>query len=80
VSAGISTIGAGNVSETGVSVEDGIAVVVIVGGIVDEGAGVGVFVGTGVAAGGMDVDEAIAVIAVGGSAVNAAAGDSCGCA
>ncbi len=64
VSAGISTMGVGNVSETGVSVVTGITVavrvVISVGAAVD----VGVLEGTRVAVSGADVDEAGTTVAV----------------
>ena len=58
VSAGISTMGVGNVSGTGVSVACGRVVGVSVGRFVGEGLGVDVSVGTRVAVGGREVDKA----------------------
>lgn len=70
VSAGISTMGVGNVSETGVSVVTGITVAVRVGISVGAAFTVGVFDGTRVAVGGADVDEAGTTV---GLALNVAA-------
>ena len=63
VSAGISTMGVGNVSGTGVSVACGRAVRVSVGRFVGEGMRVDVSVGTRVAVGGVGVDDAGTTVA-----------------
>lgn len=80
VSDGISTIGVGNVSGTGVSVACGMGVSVKVDRLVADGLGIGVFVGTLVTVGGREVDDAVTAIAVEGSGVNIAVGVVCGCA
>ncbi len=63
VSAGISTMGVGNVSGTGDKVGDGMIVDVTVGAVV------GADVGAGVSVGGMEVEEAGTTVNEGGGGV-----------